>query len=205
VRWQAITERGIRLHHRTYDCDLLAPYRGQPSPITARGGKWEVHANPHDVRQVWLRLPDGTLAEIPWIHRAHVHRPFNEQTWQYIRTTLTRHTDPDQHEADLADALDQLMRRARTGNATPAEHRLITRTAPTRTPLPPPRSAPGHEGQDGIREAGPAAQTDSLDHLDDTPEPQDLDQDAEESDTSLPAIPYTGLGLYDAQAEALKW
>ncbi|MGW8777534.1 hypothetical protein ACWGNM_05610 [Streptomyces sp. NPDC055796] len=34
VRRTAITERGIRLHHRTYDHDLLAAYRGQPSPTT---------------------------------------------------------------------------------------------------------------------------------------------------------------------------
>ncbi|MFC9285088.1 transposase, partial [Streptomyces collinus] len=185
---------------------LLGPYRGQPSPITSRGGKWEVHTNPHDVRQIWLRLPDGELAEVPWIHRAHVHRPFNEQTWQYIRTTLTHHTDPDSREADLADALDQLMRRARTGHATKAEHRLITRTTPARTPLPP-RAAPGRTEQEPPTPSpAPAANTDSLDHLDDTPdEPHLLDQDAEEGDASLPAIPYTGLGLYDAQAEALKW
>ncbi|MFF9323048.1 hypothetical protein ACF1BP_37510, partial [Streptomyces sp. NPDC014735] len=29
-------ERGIRLHHRTYDCDLLGPYRGQDSDVAAR-------------------------------------------------------------------------------------------------------------------------------------------------------------------------
>ncbi|OKJ34994.1 hypothetical protein [Streptomyces sp. CB01580] len=40
VRWQAITERGIRLPHRTYDCDLLGPYRGQDSDVVARDGKW---------------------------------------------------------------------------------------------------------------------------------------------------------------------
>ncbi|MFI9251306.1 Mu transposase C-terminal domain-containing protein [Streptomyces sp. NPDC053069] len=60
VRWQAITERGIRLNHRTYDCDLLGPYRGQPSPITSRGGKWEVHTNPHDIRQIWCACPTET-------------------------------------------------------------------------------------------------------------------------------------------------
>lgn len=42
VRRQAITERGIRINHRTYDHDALAPYRGQP-PVTARDGRWEVH------------------------------------------------------------------------------------------------------------------------------------------------------------------
>ncbi|MFJ8469942.1 Mu transposase C-terminal domain-containing protein [Streptomyces swartbergensis] len=206
VRWQAITERGIRLHHRTYDCDLLAPYRGQPSPITARGGKWEIHTNPHDARQIWLRLPDGTFAEIPWIHRAHVHRPFNEQTWQHIRTTVTRHTDPDSLEADLADALDQLMRRTRTGNATAGEQRLLARTQPARTPLPPPRSRNSHpsETEAGADPTGPGTDTDSLDDLD---EEQDLGLDAEEDDADdgSPTVPYTGLGLYDARAEALKW
>ncbi|MFF5185648.1 hypothetical protein ACFY30_17985 [Streptomyces sp. NPDC000345] len=29
VRWQAITPAGITIHHRTYDHDLLAPYRGE--------------------------------------------------------------------------------------------------------------------------------------------------------------------------------
>ncbi|MFF1651670.1 hypothetical protein [Streptomyces sp. NPDC058240] len=42
VRWQAITERGILLHHRTYDHDLLGPCRGQDSDVAARGRKWEV-------------------------------------------------------------------------------------------------------------------------------------------------------------------
>ncbi|MFK0256637.1 Mu transposase C-terminal domain-containing protein [Streptomyces sp. NPDC090445] len=80
VRRQAITASGIRIHHRTYDADFLAPYRGQPSPVTGRGGKWEIHYNPHDVRQIWVRLPDGALTEIPWIHRDHVHQPFNDHT-----------------------------------------------------------------------------------------------------------------------------
>ncbi|MEV2235396.1 Mu transposase C-terminal domain-containing protein [Streptomyces phaeochromogenes] len=204
VLWQAITERGIRLHHRTYDCDLLAPYRGQPSPITARGGKWEVHTNPHDARQIWLHLPDGTFAEIPWIHRAHVHRPFNEQTWQHIRTTVTRHTEPDSLEADLADALDQLMRRTRTGNATAGEQRLLARTQPARTPLPPPHSANSHpsETESGAGQAGPGTDADSLDDLD---EEQDLDAEEDDADDGPPAVPYTGLGLYDARTEALKW
>lgn len=38
VRWQAITPAGITIHHRTYDADLLAPHRGQASPVAGRGG-----------------------------------------------------------------------------------------------------------------------------------------------------------------------
>ncbi len=46
VRWQAITPAGITIHHRTYNTDLLAPHRGQASPVPGRGGKWEIHYNP---------------------------------------------------------------------------------------------------------------------------------------------------------------
>ncbi|WP_369780698.1 Mu transposase C-terminal domain-containing protein [Streptomyces sp. R33] len=204
VRWTAITERGIRLHHRTYDHDLLAPYRGRPSPVTARGGKWEVHHNPHDVRQIWLRLTDGTLTEIPWIHSDHAHHPFNERTWQHIRAQAVRYPDPDQHEADLADALDQLMRRAGDGRATRAEHRLLgraTRPLPAVASVPAPARLRGQET--AISQTGTDPDGDSLDDLDDAPE-EPFD-DEPEHEPSSPAHPYSGLGLYDAHAEALRW
>lgn len=41
-------------------------------------------------------------------------------------TDRPRH--PDSYEADLADALDQLVRHARTGHATPTAQHLIART-----------------------------------------------------------------------------
>ncbi|MFE9492207.1 Mu transposase C-terminal domain-containing protein [Streptomyces sp. NPDC006641] len=107
MRWQAITERGIRIHHHTYDHDLLSPYRGQDSEVAARGGKQEVQINPHDVRQIWVRLPDGELAEIPWIHREH--SPIRSTTAPgstsrpsplIVRTTTsTRRTSPSRRPA----------------------------------------------------------------------------------------------------------
>ncbi|MGW2190024.1 transposase [Streptomyces sp. NPDC001719] len=203
VRWQAITERGIRLHHRTYDHDLLGPHRGQDSGVAARGGKGEVHTNPHDVRQIWVRLPGLGLTEIPWIHRDHAHQPFNDRTWQYLKTITTHEADHDTYEARLAEALDELMRRARAGSATRTEQHLLARAATVRTP-PPPHPEPDAQAREP---SAPAAGTgkDSLDDLDQ--KPQDMTENTENEDEAPdgPAAPVAGYGLYDAQTEALKW
>ncbi|ARF83367.1 DDE-type integrase/transposase/recombinase [Kitasatospora aureofaciens] len=137
VRWLTISDHGIRLEQRTYDHDLLGPHRGQPSPIAARGGRWEVHHNPHDLRQIWVRLPGwDDLVEIPWIHRDHVHQPFDDRTWDHLRTTALRRGDHHQYEADLAQALDDLQRRSSAGHATRTEQALLTRAMPARIPHP---------------------------------------------------------------------
>nr|WP_260868114.1 Mu transposase C-terminal domain-containing protein [Streptomyces sp. SAJ15] len=194
VRWQAITPAGITIHHRTYDADLLAPHRGQASPVAGRGGKWEIHYNPHDVRQIWIRLPNGELTEIPWIHRDHVHRPFDERTWQHIRTQAVdgNHGDAEQYEADLADALDQLMRRVHSGHATKTEQVLMARTA--HIPLPTARDG-DHDTEapaDSPARQGDEGNDDSIDDLDDLP------------DDVSPA-PAAGFGLYNAHEEAATW
>ncbi|WP_331767894.1 hypothetical protein [Embleya sp. NBC_00896] len=204
VRWQAAGERGIRIDHRPYDHEVLGPYRGQSCGIVARDGKWEVHHNPHDARQIWIRLPDGELTEVPWIHRDHAHHPFNDRTWQYVIAVTALRSDRDRYEADLADALDQLMRRAQSGHVTRVEHALPARSTPARTP-PPARSA--HEGREqdlGDMLLGPGE--DSLDELDDGCDESPLPgSDSGEDDPDSLAPPYRGLGLYDAHEEALKW
>ncbi|MEU5416628.1 Mu transposase C-terminal domain-containing protein [Streptomyces clavifer] len=192
VRWQAITPAGITIHHRTYDADLLAPHRSQASPVAGRGGKWEIHYNPHDVRQIWVRLPDGELTEIPWIHRDHVHRPFDERTWQHIRTQAVdgNHSDTEQHEASLADALDQLMRRVHSGHATTTEQALLARTA--HLPLPTARDG-DHHTETPADSPAQLDEDDSIDDLDDLP------------DDDVRPAPAAGFGLYDAHEEADKW
>ncbi|MET8479227.1 Mu transposase C-terminal domain-containing protein [Streptomyces clavifer] len=192
VRWQAITPAGITIHHRTYDADLLAPHRSQASPVAGRGGKWEIHYNPHDVRQIWVRLPDGELTEIPWIHRDHVHRPFDERTWQHIRTQAVdgNHSDTEQHEASLADSLDQLMRRVHSGHVTTTEQALLARTA--HLPLPTARDG-DHHTETPADSPAQLDEDDSIDDLDDLPD-----------DDFRPA-PAPGFGLYDAHEEAATW
>lgn len=119
VRWQAVTERGIRIGHRTYDHPCLDAHRGQPSPVASRGGKWEIHTHPHDPQHVWIRLPDGHLHDVPWIHRDHAQRPFDDAVRRQTVQVVEQRTTRAQHQADLTDATGQLLTRARTGPAAP--------------------------------------------------------------------------------------
>nr|WP_275884417.1 Mu transposase C-terminal domain-containing protein [Streptomyces sp. FXJ1.172]WEP00963.1 Mu transposase C-terminal domain-containing protein [Streptomyces sp. FXJ1.172] len=138
MRWQPITERGIRLDYRTYNHEVLDPHRGQRSGVASKDGKWEVHHNPHDARQIWVRLTDGKLHEIGWIHRDHVHQPFNDALWRHIQTEVEQRGDRETHEADLADALDQLLRRTRhpAGTEHNTRRRRTPRSASTAAQLP---------------------------------------------------------------------
>ncbi|MFG3268646.1 MULTISPECIES: Mu transposase C-terminal domain-containing protein [Streptomyces] len=188
VRFHRVTGRGIRINHRTYDHTLLNEHRGRPSPAGA-GGKWEVHLNPHDVRQIYIRLPDGHLHEIPWIHRDHVHAPMSETTWRHIRATLDRRGDREAHEAALAEAADQVLRRSR--------------------PLPGPAPAaaadrPGTTGHPAkARPAQPPAQDaeDSLDAIEAGAHDDDYDSQTGGEESPPPAR----FTLYDAFQEAEHW
>lgn len=205
VRWQPVTERGVRLDYRTYNRDILDPHRSQRSPVEARDGKWEVHYNPHDARQIWVRLTDGHLHEIPWIHRDHVHQPFNDAVWRHVQAEVEQRGDREQHEADLADALDQLLRRTRH----PAETEQKTRRrrasrSGTAAQLP---DLPGQRRPLGA-ETAPAPAPDWSESLDDL-----ISVDtATETGTSEPEgaskrLPAEagGYGLWDAEAEAEQW
>jgi transposase InsO family protein len=204
VRWQPITERGIRLDYRTYNHDILDPHRGQHSPVAARDGKWEVHHNPHDARQIFIRLTDGHLHEIPWIHRDHVHQPFNDAIWRHVQAEIEQRGDREQHEADLADALDQLLRRTRH----PAETEQKTRRrrasrSGTAAQLP---DLPGQRRPlDAETAPAPAPDwSESLDDLISVDTTAETDTSEPEGASVLPAEA-DGYGLWDAEAEAEQW
>lgn len=204
VRWQPVTERGIRLDYRTYNRDILDPHRGERSPVVARDGKWEVHHNPHDARQIWVRLTDGQLHEIPWIHRAHVHQPFNDAIWRHVQAEVEQRGDREQHEADLADALDQLLRRTRH----PAETEQKTRRrrasrSGTAAQLP---DLPGQRRPlDAETAPAPAPDwSESLDDLISVDTPAQTGTSEPEGASVLPGAA-GGYGLWDAEAEAEQW
>ncbi|MFJ2637352.1 transposase [Streptomyces sp. NPDC087422] len=202
VRWNAVTDRGIRIDHRTYDAPCLNAHRGQPSPTASRRGRWEIHTHPHDLRQIWIRLPDGQLHEVPWIHRDHVHRPFNDRAWHHIQTALARRGDRDHHEADLADVLDQLLRQARPAISamppqTPSDREPTTDTAA-------PASGPDTAGGQAPARLAEQDHGDSLDALESAAtRAGHREEDGELHDEP---VPHRGaFALYDAASEADQW
>ncbi|WP_155057589.1 DDE-type integrase/transposase/recombinase [Streptomyces blattellae] len=185
VRFHPITARGIRINYRTYDHACLNEHRGRPSPTGQPGGKWEVHLNPHDVRQVYIRLPDGLLHEIPWIHRDHVHAPMGETAWRHIRAALNRRGDRERHEADLAEAADQILRRARPlpGHGAPA---------------------PAAPGTAGPQTADDDAEAEESPDTADSHAP-DADADGNLADSDELSPPAGRYALYNAFEEAEHW
>ncbi|MFJ9968814.1 Mu transposase C-terminal domain-containing protein [Streptomyces avermitilis] len=135
VKRQKINDYGIRIDYRTYDHKVLNPYRGERSPVA--DGLWEIHYDPHDPGQIWVRMPDTSRPQgyrwdaVPWIHRTLVTAPFTDFTWQHIRTTVARRGSRVQHEHDLALALRDLLERAAAGHGTRREKTIAARARAT--------------------------------------------------------------------------
>ncbi|MGB7963286.1 MAG: Mu transposase C-terminal domain-containing protein [Propionicimonas sp.] len=129
VAWRRITAEGIRLGYLTYDSPELNAYRGQRSGVAAMSGRWEVHHDPYDLSRIWVRLDDGALTSVAWIHHNRTLPPFADYTLRHVRKQLAaRSADPDQ--ASIARALDDLLTRAETG---PVDGDLTTRRVIART------------------------------------------------------------------------
>ncbi|MFJ5105205.1 transposase [Streptomyces sp. NPDC088554] len=126
LRWQAVNDYGIRFGYRTYDHPGLNPCRRRRSPRADKNGRWEVHHNPYDPNRVWVRLPEGWL-EVPWVHAAAVRRPFTAFTFDHVRRTVERRVGREEHEAAIAGALDELLRRASQGLGSKRERTVAAR------------------------------------------------------------------------------
>lgn len=126
LRWQAVNDYGVRFGYRTYDHPGLNPYRRRRSPRADKNGRWEVHHNPYDPNRVWVRLPEGWL-EVPWVHAGAVRRPFTAFTFDHVRRTVERRHGREEHEAAIAQALDDLLRRAGQGLGSRRERTVAAR------------------------------------------------------------------------------
>lgn len=128
VRWQAITDAGIRFGYRTYDDACLNGHRGQDSGVRAKRGLWEVHYNPYDPVRIWVRLPEG-FREVGWIHATSVSLPFTHHIWEHICKVVERTGSREEHEAELTLTLDRFLRRAaRKEKLSAVERRVVAKS-----------------------------------------------------------------------------
>ena len=117
ARWQAINSYGIKISHRVYDSAELNPWRRQPSGVTAKKNLWEVHHDPYDVSQVWVRNHhQGGWITATWKHLDSAPAPFGELAWDHARQHLAAQ-GRRATEAEIAQAVAALLQRAGGGPA----------------------------------------------------------------------------------------
>jgi putative transposase len=178
VAWRAINDYGVRVDYRTYDHVDLGPWRRQHSGVTAKKGLWEVHYDPYDLSQVFVRTQAGWIT-VPWTHQPMISAPFADFTWRHARRLATEMGLDDTNETDVARVLNDLLTRAQAGpanqSATRRSERIAARTkVAAATHRPPPI-------EDTEPDTGP------------------------DGNTQQPAAPVIPFGIFDAHAEAEKW
>ncbi|MEU5205347.1 Mu transposase C-terminal domain-containing protein [Kribbella sp. NPDC020789] len=146
VQHQAVTESGIRLGRRRYDHECLDEHRGRACPTTD-GGRWEVRHHPYDVRQVYIRLPDGLLHEIPWSEHAHALRPFDDAVRRRTGQILADRSGPPGHPAPSSNG------RGREAGVPAGGQGLTDKSAPCGADVAPVPDGPGRAGAFGVWDA----------------------------------------------------
>ena len=160
--WRAVNAYGIKISRRVYDGRELNPLRMQHSGVTARKGLHEVHYDPYDISRVWVRdHRDGGWITVFWTQLHRVAAPFGELAWDHARKLM-----PAATEAELADAVEDLLTRAGRGPgdvpaAAPVkrERRVAARTravGPSVPAGPEPEDEPAAAEPDGEAVGGEA-------------------------------------------------
>ncbi|HYS35914.1 MAG TPA: Mu transposase C-terminal domain-containing protein [Pseudonocardiaceae bacterium] len=176
VARRQINDYGIRIDYRTYDAPELGPWRRQHSGNTAKRGLWEVHHDPYDLSQVFVRTPDGWVTA-EWTHLPMISAPFADFTWRHARRLAAQAGRDDTNETEVALVLDELLTRAQAGPPVDkASARVAARTrvaAAAHRPLPPEMSV--------------------------------VDLDEEDELDEMSTAPVVPMGIFDARAEAERW
>jgi hypothetical protein len=188
--WRVINAYGIKINNRVYDGQALNPYRRQHSGVTARRGLWEVHHDPYDVSQVWVRNHhDGGWLTAVWTHLRSAPAPFGELAWDHSRRMLAARGGDPATEAEIAQAAAALLDRAEQGptdtHLSTKDRRVAGRTRATTKPTTIP----------AWRQPHPAAAS--------PPGPHDEpDEDGGDGEELAEVIP---LEVFDARKEAQRW
>jgi Mu transposase, C-terminal len=159
--WRAVNAYGIKISRRVYDGTELNPLRMQHSGVTGRKGLWEIHYDPYDVSRIWVRdhWNSGWIT-VFWTQLHRVAVPFGELAWDHARKSL-----PGATEAELADAVEDLLTRAGQGPGdvngpatafTKRDRKVAARTRAVQPALPE-EPAPEQQEEPAAEETGNGA------------------------------------------------
>ncbi|WP_345067305.1 Mu transposase C-terminal domain-containing protein [Leifsonia kafniensis] len=83
---RTIQRDGVHIGNRTYDSELLHPYRETKSPRKSLGGKWETRYDPYSPAVIWVRnYANSTWMECSWKKVSAFDAPFFTENWQAAR------------------------------------------------------------------------------------------------------------------------
>jgi transposase InsO family protein len=87
VAWRTIQHYGVEINHRVYRASVLVDYVDQKSPYKHRDGKWPIHINPDDVRNVYFFDLKNTRrwCVLVWTEAAVLRGPMTEDGLAFAR------------------------------------------------------------------------------------------------------------------------
>jgi hypothetical protein len=87
VAWRTIQHYGVEINHRVYRASVLVDYVDQKSPYKHRDGKWPIHINPDDIRNVYFFDLKKTRrwCVLVWTEAAVLRGPMTEDGLAFAR------------------------------------------------------------------------------------------------------------------------
>jgi transposase InsO family protein len=155
AEWRRINEEGVTFGNRVYDTAALNPYRRADSGIPAQNGRWELHYDPYDITQIWVRNHHvGGWITATWVHRDLVRQPFSAAIYEHVRARSAAAGEPVRDDYIARRVAEMLNNPALTGQSA-ADQRMVAREH--NNPLRPAPAGPGDPGQTTDDPSGPAA------------------------------------------------
>ena len=110
VEWRTIQHYGFEIDHRYYRGPGLAGYSaGDKSPFHEKGGRWPVHVDPDDVRQVYFFDLKSTKQwhALAWTEAAMCDGPMNEDGLHFARDLVRKKHRYFDDKLALAELLER--------------------------------------------------------------------------------------------------
>ncbi|MDT0382428.1 Mu transposase C-terminal domain-containing protein [Streptomyces sp. DSM 42041] len=115
-KYLMVTDKGVRIDHRTYNSEELQEYRGKHSGIPGQGRKWQIRYSPYAPRWVWLydhTCDDWVKAE--FIHQRLISDAWTQYTYEQATLNVLEAGGDREDEREIAREVSRLRARARRG------------------------------------------------------------------------------------------